>query len=584
MDYSKLSTDTIERLVNNKPLDYSKLTDAELEVLSAMAPQELQEAQEPGKLESFGRGALQGASFGFSDEITGGIESAFTDKTYQQARDEAREANRLAEEANPLTYLGGNLVGAVAVPVPGGAIASGGLRAATTLGRTARLAGVGAVAGGLGAAGSSEADLTDLENNPRNLDEFQSDVTAGAAGGAVMGPLVGQALPAAAKGSVNWWKNMRFGRDLSAATRESFANPEFMTPGNLAKVADELSSTTRKELLPLVTDDLQAAASKSYEKAKEAATGKIRTKDIIQDIEQSFFPDNPIVAEDPDFMKAQQRIMSMLKSMVKNGTEVDVKDAFRLRTEIQNVMKIADPTKSPDKLDIFESANKLKDQLDNRLQDLGVPLEALGAQYKTVSEVAGQTGVDLRSVPVSKQPLRERESVEKLIKTLTQAKKKMASPEEARMTAAKKLLKESGLMDSAKVDEVFKKSEDLAGKEYLIRSALDESYLATDTNKYLTGIGALNARSKALQLASQAGATAGRTSRGISGFTNALYKATPEALIDMANRMKDTKVATRLRAIASQPEKKRKALLFTMIQSPAYRESMVSMMPGGDEE
>lgn len=581
MDYSKLSTDTIERLINNKPLDYSKLTDAELEELSAMVPQE---PQEPGKLESFGRGAAQGASFGFSDEIVGGVEALLTDKTYQQARDESREANRLAEEANPLTYLGGNLVGGAAVPIPGGAIASGGLKAATTLGKAARLVGVGTVAGGLGAAGSSEADLTDLENNPTNLDEFQRDVASGAVGGAVLAPLVGQALPAAAKGSVNWWKNLRVGRDLSDVYALSKANPEFLSKANLEKVADELALTTEKELLPLVTDDLQAAASKSYEKAKESITGKIRTKDIISDIEASFFPDNPIVAEDPDFVKAQKRIMGMLTSMVKNGNEVDVKDAFRLRTEIQNVMKMSDPAKSPDKLDIFESANKLKDQLDARLQSLGVPLEALNAQYKTVSEVAGQTGIDLRNVPISKEPLRQQQSVEKLVNDLKLSKKQIASPEERSLNKAQQLVKNSGLIEPGKVDDVFGKAQDLAQKDYLIRSALDESYLATDTKSYLTGWGALNARAKGMTTAAGLGSMVGKGKRGLEKATTVLYNASPEALIDMASRAKDTKIANRLRAIASQPEKKRKAMLFTMMQSPAYRESMTSMLTGEGEE
>ena len=39
-----------------------------------------------GKLESGLRGLAQGVSMGFADEITGALESAFTDKTYKQSR------------------------------------------------------------------------------------------------------------------------------------------------------------------------------------------------------------------------------------------------------------------------------------------------------------------------------------------------------------------------------------------------------------------------------------------------------------------------------------------------------------------
>lgn len=73
------------------------------------------------KLESFLRGGGQGLSLGFGDELTGAVESLFTDKTYDQSRDEARAANRAAREANPWTYTGGDVVGSI-LPV----LASGG--------------------------------------------------------------------------------------------------------------------------------------------------------------------------------------------------------------------------------------------------------------------------------------------------------------------------------------------------------------------------------------------------------------------------------------------------------------------------
>jgi hypothetical protein len=77
----------------------------------------------PGQLESLGRGALQGGSLGFSDEIAGGIEAALEKlrgthedigKLYAKHRDESRAANAAAEAANPLTYGGGKLAGGLA--------------------------------------------------------------------------------------------------------------------------------------------------------------------------------------------------------------------------------------------------------------------------------------------------------------------------------------------------------------------------------------------------------------------------------------------------------------------------------------
>lgn len=111
-----------------------------------------------GYAESLGRGALQGATMGFSDEIVGALESAFTDKTYEQARNESRAANAIAQEANPWTYGAGEMGGGLATAlVPVGRVATTGAKLATTLGREALLgAGLGALSG----AGYSEAEKT----------------------------------------------------------------------------------------------------------------------------------------------------------------------------------------------------------------------------------------------------------------------------------------------------------------------------------------------------------------------------------------------------------------------------------------
>lgn len=111
-------------------------------------------------LESGGRGLLQELTFGFADEIAGGLESALTDKTYQQARDESRANYARAEEDNPIAYGAGQAVGVLgSLALPGGAVArtaSAGTKLAKAIqvGKgLAKAAGSGAVYG----AGKSEA-------------------------------------------------------------------------------------------------------------------------------------------------------------------------------------------------------------------------------------------------------------------------------------------------------------------------------------------------------------------------------------------------------------------------------------------
>lgn len=77
-------------------------------------------APERSYLESLGRGAAQGYTSGFSDELTGAAESALTGKDYKTARNESRKEYGASSEANPKMYglgmLGG---GALQMATPG---------------------------------------------------------------------------------------------------------------------------------------------------------------------------------------------------------------------------------------------------------------------------------------------------------------------------------------------------------------------------------------------------------------------------------------------------------------------------------
>jgi len=124
---------------------FAPITAEERELFKPMSPEE---RKQPTQLGAFGRGIAQGATFGFSDEIVGLAESLFTDKSYEQARDESRAANLLAQEAFPKTMLAGELAGGLAsVVLPGGVIARGAGMVAT-----------GAASGALAGLGYSEAD------------------------------------------------------------------------------------------------------------------------------------------------------------------------------------------------------------------------------------------------------------------------------------------------------------------------------------------------------------------------------------------------------------------------------------------
>jgi hypothetical protein len=143
---------------------------------------------EISQLESGARGGAQGLSFGFADEITGGLESALTDKTYEQARDESRANYDAAQEANPGTYLAGQVGGAVLpMLVPGGQaslLARAGMIGTKGAATVAGMAGQAALQGGLQGLGESKAD---------NLADMTRDTLTGATIGGVTGGVLGGA-------------------------------------------------------------------------------------------------------------------------------------------------------------------------------------------------------------------------------------------------------------------------------------------------------------------------------------------------------------------------------------------------------
>ena len=134
----------------------------------------------PGFGESIARGAFQGVTLGFGDELSGLVRSLVNGTSYQEERDAARGANQSASEAHPFAYGGAELAAGLATPIPGlGAVKGASL---------AVHAGKAALAGGLAGLGSSEADLTKGDFGGAVSDTVSNALLGGAIG-AVSGKL-----------------------------------------------------------------------------------------------------------------------------------------------------------------------------------------------------------------------------------------------------------------------------------------------------------------------------------------------------------------------------------------------------------
>ena len=97
------------------------------------------------------RGAAQGVTSGFADELTAGAEALLTPKSYDQALAESRANYKQAEQANPITYNVGDIAGSIAQPTPFGK-----LSLATKGGKLALKAAQAGAMGGLETLGKSD--------------------------------------------------------------------------------------------------------------------------------------------------------------------------------------------------------------------------------------------------------------------------------------------------------------------------------------------------------------------------------------------------------------------------------------------
>lgn len=250
-------------------------------------------AEEVGKLESFGRGALRGATFDFADEISGAVESTAgslgltdVDKTYEQARDESRANFDAAEQANPLTSLAGNLGGAAATMLIPGLGEANMVNAGRVLAKApmvgkllqgSKIAQAGLLGAGMGAVQGAGASTADTAAGVFG-DSAEGAAVGGVTGGVFQGGM--QLAGAAAKGTGRYLHNafeptkqrleaigatpaaiekaggfavLKDGMD-EAVSRKVFtnANGDPVTPVTIFKNADAVMDMTAAEMHRLV--------------------------------------------------------------------------------------------------------------------------------------------------------------------------------------------------------------------------------------------------------------------------------------------------------------------------------------------
>lgn len=262
------------------------MADSEWEVVpSAAAPDSNSDwsvvsdtpAPEPGRVAATARGAAQGGTFGFADEIAGAIGGLYHSianhqllskedrtKNYQESRDAYRTEDKAAKDAHPNYYMGGEIAGGLAPAVVAGAPTS--IAGAAKLGAT-----IGSAAG----LGNSKADLTSGGG-----DAFKTAIAdtvkggaLGAATGAVVqdaselvGQIAGKVGQAGARVAAKRLAKLVVGEDSEPVATAFAADPKLAKIATLPKA--EAVTALDARLAPIAT--AKAAALDAVNEAHPA--------------------------------------------------------------------------------------------------------------------------------------------------------------------------------------------------------------------------------------------------------------------------------------------------------------------------
>ena len=393
---------------------------------------------ENDKLRSALLGSQQGLTVGFADELGGGIQASLdkgqqllnklglggesptqvnerltkegftgdvgptsTKELYREARDENRQAHKEAQEANPWSYLGGELAGGVlGFKGAGMALGKAGVaapalvaapEAATGLsGALARIGAHSVNAAPLGAAfglGASEADLT----SGKSEDIKQAIKDTGV--GAVTGSLVGAGLSTAGEavggiknaiGSTRTASRLKQGFDEGTNFRDpTDVESQVGTltkPGGLKNTIAERDTDAATELVRTYKD-MDTTLGQAVEKSAADATQqgvKVNTspalKEALQNLKNLASKD-PILAESAQFKKIKNNIdlfmgqeVDPVTGAVKQGAaELTPVQAHYLKQEMGDLGRQLAETKPEIAREAFGVANQVRQELGTQV-------------------------------------------------------------------------------------------------------------------------------------------------------------------------------------------------------------------------
>lgn len=289
-------------------------------------------AEDYDPAEAFGRGALQGITLGFSDELAGLVDAGFTAKTYAQGRDESRRANRDASKQNPFAYGAGEIAGSVAIPGlgVGGAAGKLGLRGAGAI------AAAGAVEGAVQGVGMADGGVSESIRGAL-IGGLTGGVAAGVAGkafgayaGAAERRAVRDTTKSLAEGAIPT-QQRRFAEIKDLAFEELTPDKEFMRATSKPEAAAEIARARLAKFGP-ETDPIYTRLDTDVGKVPIAkVTGKL--DEMVGKAAQDFGDDGT------DLVLAEVRDRFVAKARAKYGDDVTEVPHKEVRRWVTGLLK-----------------------------------------------------------------------------------------------------------------------------------------------------------------------------------------------------------------------------------------------------
>ena len=356
--------------------------------------------------ESALRGAIQGASLGFADELVGGAEALKEsvlgdDKlfdildNYEKYRDESRANFEAAQKANPNTYLAGELTGSLATAlVPGVGMA----KVASSVPKLGKLgasilggAGAGAIQGAATGAGYSEA-----EDFSGVLQDTKDSAITGAALGS-LAPLAGKGLSSAIKAG----KNL-----ASKSTTKALSA--------LGDISEEAVDQTLKD--PTKVKKAVGSTRQIVEDLKESTQSLLRESDTIANQGRSVLSSEPKLSIDPIVKNIEENVLEgfdtsgqalikkALKDLEKSSQTVGdklVTSEAALQNTLDDIYGIIYPkglsnvtSLSSSKKNLSKLANEISQTIKASNPEYATAMNKASAGYSKVADISSVLGVD----------------------------------------------------------------------------------------------------------------------------------------------------------------------------------------------